>query len=157
MRLAERTERTKLALVHGDISPKNIIIGPAAPVFIDAECAWFGDPAFDLCFCLNHLLLKCTMVPASTREFLNAFRLMSRAYLREVGWEDHQEFEERAASLLPGLFLARIDGKSPVEYVSTDWQRNLVRQTARKLLLESSPKQLSIVADTWGRALGYAS
>jgi 5-methylthioribose kinase len=56
--LAERTERTKLALVHGDVSPKNILIGPVAPVFIDAECAWFGDPAFDLCFCLNHLLLK---------------------------------------------------------------------------------------------------
>jgi Ser/Thr protein kinase RdoA (MazF antagonist) len=97
--LAERTERTKLALVHGDVSPKNILIGSAAPVFIDAECAWFGDPAFDLCFCLNHMLLKCIMVPASTDEFLNAFQLMSRAYLSEVGWEDPQQFEERAASL----------------------------------------------------------
>jgi 5-methylthioribose kinase len=154
--LAERTERTKLALVHGDVSPKNILIGPAAPLFIDAECAWFGDPAFDLCFCLNHLLLKCIMVPASTGEFLNAFRLASRAYLREMGWEDPQEFQERAASLLPGLLLARVDGKSPVEYVNTDPQRSLVRQIALKLL-ENSPKQLSFIADAWARALGYAS
>jgi len=154
--LAERTERTKLALVHGDVSPKNILIGPAAPVFIDAECAWFGDPAFDLCFCLNHLLLKCIMAPASTGEFLNAFRLSSRAYLREVGWEDPQEFQERAASLLPGLLLARVDGKSPVEYVNTDQQRSLVRQIALKLL-ENSPKQLSFITDAWARALGYAS
>ena len=48
----------KRALVHGDVSPKNILHGPHGPVFLDAECAWFGDPAFDLAFCLNHLLLK---------------------------------------------------------------------------------------------------
>jgi 5-methylthioribose kinase len=154
--LAERTEKTKLALVHGDVSPKNILIGPAAPVFIDAECAWFGDPAFDLCFCLNHLLLKCLMVPTSTGEFLNAFRFTSRAYLTEMQWEDPQEFQERAASLLPALLLARVDGKSPVEYVTTDQQRNLIRQISSELL-EKSPKQLSHIADSWSRALGYAS
>src|SRR5262249_18646788 len=48
--LAERTARTKLTLVHGDVSPKNILVGPQGPVFVDAECAWFGDPAFDLTF-----------------------------------------------------------------------------------------------------------
>ena len=56
--LAQTTLTTKRALVHGDISPKNILQGPSGPVFLDAECAWFGDPAFDLAFCLNHLLLK---------------------------------------------------------------------------------------------------
>src|SRR5580658_8244390 len=57
--LAQTTLTTKRALVHGDISPKNILQGPGGgPVFLDAECAWFGDPAFDLAFCLNHLLLK---------------------------------------------------------------------------------------------------
>src|SRR5690606_4976138 len=49
----------RIALVHGDISPKNILLGPHGPVFLDAECAWYGDPAFDIAFCLNHLLLKC--------------------------------------------------------------------------------------------------
>ena len=37
------------------------------PVFLDAECAWFGDPAFDLAFCLNHLLLKTLWVPSAER------------------------------------------------------------------------------------------
>jgi Ser/Thr protein kinase RdoA (MazF antagonist) len=64
-KLAKTTARTKLTLVHGDVSPKNILIGPQGPVFIDAECAWFGDPAFDLAFCLNHLLLKCLWVPSA--------------------------------------------------------------------------------------------
>jgi fructosamine-3-kinase len=54
--LAERTASTKLTVAHGDVSPKNILLGPRGPVFLDAECAWFGDPAFDLAFCLNHLL-----------------------------------------------------------------------------------------------------
>jgi len=57
--LARRTAETRLALVHGDVSPKNILMGPRNPAFLDAECAWYGDPAFDLAFCLNHLLLKC--------------------------------------------------------------------------------------------------
>jgi len=48
MRLAEDTLSAKRTLVHGDVSPKNILVGPAGPVFLDAECAWFGEPAFDL-------------------------------------------------------------------------------------------------------------
>ena len=59
--LVATTQAHKRALVHGDISPKNILAGPAGPVFLDAECAWWGDPAFDLAFCLNHLLLKCCL------------------------------------------------------------------------------------------------
>ncbi|MET9816056.1 phosphotransferase [Streptomyces sp. NPDC006355] len=39
--LADRTARTRLALVHGDVSPENILVGPAAPVLLDAECAWY--------------------------------------------------------------------------------------------------------------------
>ena len=59
MTLSRDTLAVKKALVHGDVSPKNILAGPRGPVFLDAECAWYGDPAFDLAFCLNHLLLKC--------------------------------------------------------------------------------------------------
>src|ERR1700722_18622759 len=51
--LVAATQASKKALVHGDVSPKNILHGPSGPVFLDAECAWWGDPAFDLAFCLN--------------------------------------------------------------------------------------------------------
>ena len=57
--LVQRTATAKRCMVHGDVSPKNVLIGPKGPVLLDAECAWHGDPAFDLAFCLNHLLLKC--------------------------------------------------------------------------------------------------
>src|SRR5207237_9378877 len=53
-RLAAVTASTKRCLVHGGMSPKNILVGPHGPVFLDAECAWYGEPAFDAAFCLNH-------------------------------------------------------------------------------------------------------
>jgi len=150
--LAERTERTKKTLVHGDVSPKNILLGPAAPVFIDAECAWYGDPAFDLCFCLKHLLLKCLVAKTATHELLEAFNILTASYLAGVDWEERSEFEARAASLLPGLFLARVDGKSPAEYVTLDRDRELVRAAARPLLRDP-PHRIAPVAEAWHRAL----
>jgi len=45
-RLDERRaalERNRRVLVHGDVSPKNVLVGPGGPVLLDAECATFGD------------------------------------------------------------------------------------------------------------------
>ena len=69
--LVETTRRTRRTLVHGDFSPKNILCGPAGPVIVDAECAWFGDPAFDLAFVLNHLLLKGASAAKLRKRFVS--------------------------------------------------------------------------------------
>jgi aminoglycoside phosphotransferase (APT) family kinase protein len=160
--LAERTARTKRTVVHGDISPKNILVrlsrrsGAAAkaePVFLDAECAWFGDPAFDLSFCLNHLLLKTLWVPSVQRELLESFDALTEAYLRGVDWEDAAALEQRAAHLLPALFLARIDGKSPVEYLTDEVSKSTVRRAARHMLQQPTAK-LSEVRCTWHKTIG---
>jgi len=149
--LSERTARTKLALVHGDVSPKNILIGPHGPVFLDAECAWYGDPAFDLAFCLNHLLLKGLWVPVRRKAFLKCFDVLSEGYLQGVTWEPPGELEARTASLLPGLLLARVDGKSPVEYLTADSDKDFVREVAGRLL-QSPPAALSQIRDAWQRS-----
>jgi aminoglycoside phosphotransferase (APT) family kinase protein len=146
--LAERTAATRLALVHGDVSPKNILCGPEGPVFLDAECAWYGDPAFDLAFCLNHLLLKCAWVAEHSRAFLACFDALAGAYLQRIDWEDPAALESRAASLLPGLLLARIDGKSPVEYLHDEASKERVRRIARSLL-GKAPARLAEVRDRW--------
>ena len=143
-RLARVTAATKQALVHGDVSPKNILCGPHGPVFLDAECAWYGDPVFDLAFCLNHLLLKCLWRPQWCRRYLVCFDALKDAYLAGVSWESPNATEARAAALLPGLFLARVDGKSPAEYITEDWQREVVRRTARPMLLEPVAKLAEI-------------
>ncbi len=149
--LAEGTARTKLALVHGDVSPKNILVGPRGPVFLDAECAWYGDPAFDLAFCLNHLLLKGLWVPARRRAFLKCFDVLAEGYLQGVAWEAPAAIETRVATLLPGLLLARVDGKSPVEYLTADSDKDFVRETAGRLL-QSPPATLAEVRDAWQRS-----
>ncbi len=150
--LVATTSETRRALVHGDVSPKNILVGPRGPVFLDAECAWWGDPAFDLAFCLNHLLLKCLWTPGARPGFLACFDALAGAYLEGVAWEQPAGLEARAARLLPGLLLARVDGKSPVEYVTAENQRNRVRRVARALLA-SPADRLGAVRAVWEHEL----
>jgi aminoglycoside phosphotransferase (APT) family kinase protein len=150
--LAHVTATTKRALVHGDVSPKNILVGPHGPVFLDAECAWWGDPAFDLAFCLNHLLLKALWVPRTAAQFLAAYAALVRRYLAGVAWEPSAAVEQRTARLLPGLFLARVDGKSPVEYVTAERDKDRVRRVATDLLLHPR-ERLSEVAVAWADEL----
>lgn len=151
--LVKATAKTKLALVHGDISPKNILCAVHGPVFLDAECAWFGDPAFDLAFCLNHMLLKCLWRPQWTAAYLACYQSLTHAYLQLVTWERTAGIEARAAHLLPALLLGRVDGKSPVEYVTEEWQRNIARRVARRYLLEPV-EQLRTISDAWRDELG---
>lgn len=124
------TMSTHKALVHGDVSPKNVLCGPEGPVLLDAECAWFGDPAFDLAFCLNHLVIKARVVSGAAESLAAAFDRFASAYLVGIDWEPVGDLELRAARLLPALALARVDGKSPVEYLNHA-QRNALRAAAR--------------------------
>lgn len=150
--LSRRTADTRLVMIHGDVSPKNILLGPAGPVFLDAECACIGDPAFDLAFCLNHLLLKCLWNPAAREGFYACFTALTGAYLEQVNWEPAAAVEQRAASLLPGLFLARVDGKSPVEYIQSETDRARVRRCAKALLI-APPSRLGEVLIAWKKEL----
>lgn len=153
MAVVEDTAATKRALTHGDVSPKNILVGPNGPVFLDAECAWWGDPAFDLAFCLNHLLLKCLWNPAAAGGFLGCFDALAHTYLGGVSWEPAAALERRAARLLPGLFLARVDGKSPAEYVTAESDKDRVRRVARGLI-GSPVQELAAVRAAWGKEIG---
>ena len=145
--LVTTTAATKRALVHGDVSPKNILIGPAGPLFLDAECAWYGDPAFDLAFCLNHLLLKCLWTPESAPDFLDCFDSMCQGYAPPA------DLEGRAAALLPALFLARVDGKSPVDYITEDVDKERVRRVGR-FLIQNPSTRLDVIRRTWSAELG---
>ena len=149
--LVATTAATRRVLVHGDFSPKNLLVGPAGPVVLDAECAWFGDPAFDLAFVLNHLLLKGVWRPALRGRYLDAFSALVDGYRAHIRWEPWTEVERRTAALLPALLLARIDGKSPVEYIATDRERDAVRAFARPRVA-TPPSSVGAIADDWARS-----
>ena len=148
--LARQTAGTRLALVHGDVSPKNILLGPSGPVLLDAECAWFGDPAFDVAFCLNHLLLKSVLLPGRSTALFAAARALARAHAALVDWEEPRSLERRVASLLPALALARIDGLSPVEYLE-EAHRETVRRVSRSLL-QAPQENLNELFGRWTAA-----
>lgn len=148
--LAQRTASTHLAVVHGDVSPKNILVGPDGPVLLDAECAWFGDPAFDVAFCLNHLLIKSVLLPGHADALLSAARGLASSHARYIGWEKPEQLEQRVASLLPALALARVDGTSPVEYLDAP-QRDVIRGIGRSLL-QAAPGNLNELLSRWTAA-----
>lgn len=152
-RLVARTAATKRCLVHGDVSPKNIQIGPGGPILLDAECAWWGDPAFDVAFCANHLLLKTLWVPEAARSILASLDALWEGYRVHVDWERPDDLEARVTTLLPGLFLARVDGKSPVEYLTRHDDRERVRRAARTWLAAPMDR-LGQLRDDWMKRIG---
>lgn len=142
--MADALGRQGRVLVHGDVSPKNILLREGRPVLLDAECATMGDGVFDVAFCLNHLALKAIHLPGSRGRLLGAFLDFWAAYRPHLTWEDAAAFETRVARLLPMLMLARVDGKSPVEYLTPTGQAQ-VRTQARALIARPAA-QLGAVA-----------
>ena len=149
--LIEQTANNRITLIHGDISPKNILAGPVGPIFLDAECAVYGDPAFDAAFCLTHLIAKCLWRPASTEDYLACFDAFTKHYLAGVDWENVEAIEARTAMLLAAILLARVDGKSPLEYL-TESDRSQLRTFARRWLL-SPATRLTDMRAAWKEEL----
>jgi hypothetical protein len=144
----DRSFHSKLALVHGDVSPKNILVNrvDGHPVLLDAECAWYGDPAFDAAFCLNHLLLKSIHLPAISPELRRQAQAFAETWLGHFPDALRQVLDNRAAALLPCLMLARVDGKSPVEYLSAT-SRESVRHISIPMV-RTPQKRLAEVIDS---------
>jgi 5-methylthioribose kinase len=118
------------ALVHGDFSPKNLLVDGGEIVLLDFEVAHWGDPRFDIAFLLTHLLLK-RMRRGADRAGFNA---LARAFLHSYGRNGLNVLDEEAARLIGCLLLARIDGASPVDYLS-EIDIEAARSLARRLLM----------------------
>jgi aminoglycoside phosphotransferase (APT) family kinase protein len=132
----------RTALVHGDVSPKNILVHPAhPPVLLDAECACWSDPAFDYAFLASHVFLKAAHRPSHAHWYYETVRKFMTTY----GSLAHEAVDERAGLLIPALLLARIDGKSPVEYLNEDLRRR-IRDTALAALERPCANGLDFLA-----------
>lgn len=114
---ADRLAKTRLALVHGDYSPKNLLTDGETIKILDAEVAWFGDPAFDAAFLLNHLYLKALHAKERADGFAELRRAFLDAYMNGMGNHRDRELDIRIARLILALMLARVSSKSPVEYL----------------------------------------
>ena len=106
----------KITLVHGDFSPKNIMItGADKPIILDFEVMHTGNPVFDLGFVSAHLLCKFLRTEDSTQ----------RALLRETAIAFINSYAKTCSipvsTSLPHhvavIALARVEGVSPVNYL----------------------------------------
>jgi 5-methylthioribose kinase len=141
-----RMGRTRTALVHGDYSPKNLLVLPDGEVWVlDCEVAHWGDPTFDLAFCLNHLFLKEIHNPAWAAAYARAREAFWARYLATVG-EQPACLERDTVAQLGCVMLARIDGKSPVEYIVAEAEKDLVRRVSGRILREG-PGTLAAVEE----------
>ena len=138
------------AMVHGDWSPKNLLFSEAGLTVIDFECAHFGDPAYDAAFLTNHLLLKAFHRPRLAERYFELARAAFQWTLAVLPPQALAAFEADTARHLAFLLLARIDGKSPVEYINDERKRERIRRCALRLIAER-PETL---AGVWRRAAG---
>ncbi len=149
---ANRIAECRRALVHGDYSPKNILIGNNRVVILDCEVAWFGDPVFDVAFFLNHFMLKAIHLPHLAAALLASLNHAWTAYVQALGVERLGDMPQRLGRLVPMLMLARIDGKSPVEYLHDDCKQSTIRDFAhQQLALEDS--NLESCVNEWRRVI----
>lgn len=145
--LIEDCTGRRYSLVHGDYSPKNILTDGVSAIAIDWECVHYGNPSFDAAFALNHLLLKSFHLPDRTPEFAAlAAVFWSVVQSSAAGW-----FEESTLRHWPGLLLARMDGKSPVEYITDERTRRRIREFSRELISRPSRS----VQEVFQRRLSY--
>jgi 5-methylthioribose kinase len=133
----DRLSQRRLCLVHGDFSPKNVLVGPGGRWVIDFEVAHFGSPVFDLGFLVNHLLLKAIF----RRELADRYLECAQAFLDTYQIAVAKPLREPISEILAEagcLMLSRVDGKSPAEYL-TEPQREDARRLGRKLLTNPPP------------------
>jgi 5-methylthioribose kinase len=137
--LVEQTLSHKLCLVHGDFSPKNTLLYRGKLILLDYEVVHWGEPAFDLGFALTHFLSKANHLSHSRGRMGDAASRFWEVYRNEIApleWAD--ALEPRVVLHTLGCLLARVAGKSPLEYLT---QQEMTRQRNITLRLIKSPPQ----------------
>jgi aminoglycoside phosphotransferase (APT) family kinase protein len=150
---AERILAHRRCLIHGDYSPKNLLLGHDRLVALDCEVAWFGDPTFDVAFLLNHFFLKSLHLKAHRKEFYPLIETFAASYREKLGKDKYEAISPHLPRLLLMLMLARVDGKSPVEYLreeeaKKEWLRRFTRER-----IPNPPSDLASLLVEWENAL----
>jgi aminoglycoside phosphotransferase (APT) family kinase protein len=146
--VVERMLRDRQCLVHGDFSPKNLLTDGPAVVVLDCEVAHWGDPRFDVAFCLSHLLLKTLHSPGCADQLAEA----ATAYLDAYAAEGLPILDDELSRATGCLVLARVIGDSPVEYLDTAGLREAAFRLGEGLLLRPPPAEKCVERALQARA-----
>jgi 5-methylthioribose kinase len=150
--LIERLMDVSEALCHADYSPKNVLTHGGSFTLVDYETAHLGDPTMDLGFFVSHLLLKAVKLESARDRLLALVRRFWRGYGREARFRPLRELEARGVAHCGVCMLARVDGTSPVDYLTEEPKREAVRRIGRRILLDDlqtwDDVMAAVVADT---------
>jgi 5-methylthioribose kinase len=149
-----RLMEADLTLVHGDYSPKNILVDGSKVYILDFEVAHIGDPSFDLGFLTNHFLLKAIKNKRCTMSFLNLAIYSADIYLENITFMDTGELEYNTIKTLALLYLARVDGKSPAEYINSEDDKAMIRKISYGIL-QNDIRTYRDLADYFIKTVGY--
>ena len=121
---------SSITLIHGDYSPKNIMLDKRKIYIMDFEVATYGHPSFDLAFFSNHFILKSVKNRQYGAAYISMLEYMLNIYFDEMDYMDKTELEASFVRLLSLLMIARVDGKSPAEYITAPADKELIRKMA---------------------------
>jgi aminoglycoside phosphotransferase (APT) family kinase protein len=146
--LIDETLATDVSLVHGDFSPKNVLIHGERMVLLDHEVAHFGDPAFDIGFAMAHFLSKAHHLADLRERFIDAAQEFWRSY---QGWTPYAEFERRCVRHSLACLLARVRGRSPLEYLSGEERSR--QAEAILAIMRDAPRQFPALIERFEKEL----
>jgi|UniRef100_A0A7C6AFN9 aminoglycoside phosphotransferase (APT) family kinase protein len=150
----KRLIQHRKCLVHGDYSPKNLLVKNDRMVIIDSEVAWYGDPTFDVCFLLNHLFLKAIYNDELAPDYMELASEFWDTYMETLGKEHLADIERYVGMLLLMLMIARVDGKSPVEYITDERKKQIIRTFVKTNLGEDFSKDpVQKISNIWTKTI----
>jgi len=123
-----------ITLIHGDFSPKNIMLDKRKVYIMDFEVAHYGHPSFDLAFFSTHFVLKSVKNRQFGAVYLDMLNYMLGIYFDRVDCMDKTALENSYVRLLSLIMIARVDGKSPAEYLTDDGDKELMRSMAFEII-----------------------
>ncbi len=144
--LIQETSTRQITLVHGDYSPKNVLMRAGQMVLLDHEVIHIGDPAFDVGFAMTHLLSKAHHVQVHRTAFTAAAHEFWTTYEQEVldkGWDG---LETRAVRHTLACLLARVAGRSPLEYLDAS-AREKQQEAVLKLMKTTPPDMPALITE----------
>jgi 5-methylthioribose kinase len=154
--LVADTRARRLTLVHGDYSPKNILVRDGRLILLDHEVIHWGDPAFDVGFALTHLISKANHLRKSRERLITAALRFCETYaivLGPVYWDENMAV--MASRHLLGCMLARVAGRSPLEYL-TEPQRRRQRELALRAMPAARMSVVELIKLFYGFGFAHA-
>ena len=122
----------RIALLHGDFAPKNILTWDNKYLFIDFEESSYADPALDIGYFLAHIYIHYFIT--NNIQFKNAADIVLKEYLENINFSD-DKFIIRISKYIGIFILSRIDGKAYADYITDENVKKDLRYFGKRLFL----------------------